>query len=131
MITFPTHNVSLLEKVISEMKLMGFDLSNMGRNSYAVNGIPTGIEGLDISNLVGEMVNSALEEDVTVDEEIKKSLALSLAKNAAIPHGQVLNNDEMENIVNQLFACSNVNYTPNRKVILTILRQVDIEKMLN
>lgn len=131
MITFPTHNVSLLEKVISEMKLMGFDLSNMGRNSYAVNGIPTGIEGLDISKLVGEMVNSALEEDVTVDEEIKKSLALSLAKNAAIPHGQVLNNDEMENIVNQLFACSNVNYTPNRKVILTILRQVDIEKMLN
>lgn len=131
MITFPTHNVSLLEKVISEMKLMGFDLSNMGRNSYAVNGIPTGIEGLDISNLVGEMVNSALEEGVTVDEEIKKSLALSLAKNAAIPHGQVLNNDEMENIVNQLFACSNVNYTPNRKVILTILRQVDIEKMLN
>lgn len=131
MITFPTHNVSLLEKVISEMKLMGFDLSNMGRNSYAVNGIPTGIEGLDISNLVGEMVNSALEEGVTVDDEIKKSLALSLAKNAAIPHGQVLNNDEMENIVNQLFACSNVNYTPNRKVILTILRQVDIEKMLN
>ena len=103
----------------------------MGRNSYGVNGIPTGIEGLDISKLVGEMVNSALEEDVTVDEEIKKSLALSLAKNAAIPHGQVLNNDEMENIVNQLFACSNVNYTPNRKVILTILRQVDIEKMLN
>lgn len=77
------------------------------------------------------MVNSALEEGVTVDDEIKKSLALSLAKNAAIPHGQVLNNDEMENIVNQLFACSNVNYTPNRKVILTILRQVDIEKMLN
>ena len=76
------------------------------------------------------MVASTLEDGTSVNEEIDKALALSLAQNAAIPHGQVLGNEEMENLVNELFACNNVNYTPTGKTILTILKQLDIEKML-
>ena len=32
--------------------------------------------------------------------------------------------------VNQLFACSNVNYSPDGKNILCILKQQEIEKLL-
>ena len=55
---------------------------------------------------------------------------MSLARHAAIPYGQLLNNKEIENIINQLFACSNVNYTPDGKAILCILPQGDIEQLL-
>ncbi len=130
MVNLPTSNEATLQKVLSEMQTMGFELSNMGGGSYAVNGIPAGIEGLNISALVGDMVASTLEDGSSVNEEIDKALALSLAQNAAIPHGQVLGNEEMENLVNELFACNNVNYTPTGKTILTILKQLDIEKML-
>lgn len=130
MVNLPTSNEAALQKILSEMQTMGFELSNMGGGSYAVNGIPAGIEGLNISALVGDMVASTLEDGGSVNEEIDKALALSLAQNAAIPHGQVLGNEEMENLVNELFACNNVNYTPTGKTILTILKQLDIEKML-
>lgn len=130
MVNLPTSNEATLQKVLSEMQIIGFELSNMGGGSYAVNGIPAGIEGLNISALVGDMVASTLEDGTSVNEEIDKALALSLAQNAAIPHGQVLGNKEMENLVNELFACNNVNYTPTGKTILTILKQLDIEKML-
>lgn len=130
MVNLPTSNEAALQKVLSEMQTMGFELSNMGGGSYAVNGIPAGIEGLNISALVGDMVASTLEDGSSVNEEIDKALALSLARNAAIPYGQVLGNEEMENLVNELFACNNVNYTPTGKTILTILKQLDIEKML-
>ncbi|PDP60740.1 DNA mismatch repair endonuclease MutL [Prevotella intermedia] len=130
MVNLPKSNEAALQKVLSEMQTMGFELSNMGGGSYAVNGIPAGIEGLNISALVGDMVASTLEDGSSVNEEIDKALALSLAQNAAIPHGQVLGNEEMENLVNELFACNNVNYTPTGKTILTILKQLDIEKML-
>jgi DNA mismatch repair protein MutL len=53
-----------------------------------------------------------------------------LARHAAISTGQVLNNDEMERLVNELFACSNVNYTPDGRAILSILPQHDIEQLL-
>ena len=130
MVNLPKSNEAALQKVLSEMQTMGFELSNMGGGSYAVNGIPAGIEGLNISALVGDMVASTLEDGSAVNEEIDKAIALSLARNAAIPHGQVLGNEEMENLVNELFACNNVNYTPTGKTILTILKQLDIEKML-
>lgn len=130
MVNLPTSNEAALQKVLSEMQTMGFELSNMGGGSYAVNGVPAGIEGLNISVLVGDMVASTLEDCSSMSEEIDQALALSLARNAAIPHGQVLGNEEMENLVNELFACNNVNYTPTGKTILTILKQLDIEKML-
>lgn len=130
MVNLPTSNEAALQKILSEMQTMGFELSNMGGGSYAVNGIPAGIEGLNISALVGDMVASTLEDGSSVNEEIDQALALSLARNAAIPYGQVLGNEEMENLVNELFACNNVNYTPTGKTILTILKQLDIEKML-
>lgn len=129
-VNLPINNEAVLQKILDEMEAIGFELSNMGGGSYAINGVPTGIEGLNISKLVSDMVASTLEGENSLKEEIDKTLALSLAQNAAIPHGQVLSNEEMENIVNQLFACTNVNYSPNGKPILTILKQSDIERML-
>jgi DNA mismatch repair protein MutL len=53
-----------------------------------------------------------------------------MARQAAIPYGQVLTNDDMERVVNELFACSNVNYTPDGHTIIAILPQQDIEKLM-
>ena len=76
------------------------------------------------------MIGAAKEEGVSALTDVHQSLALSLARYAAIPQGQVLHNEEMENLVNELFACSNVNYTPDGKNILCILKQQEIEHLL-
>ena len=76
------------------------------------------------------MISSAGEQGTTVVDEINRSLALSMARHAAVTYGCVLNNDEMENIVNSLFACSNFNYTPDGKTILCIVKQSEIEHLL-
>ena len=102
----------------------------MLREVYAVNGIPAGIEGLDYVQLLHNMVDEAIHHDGDSAEELEKNMALTMARHAAIPLGQVLNNDEMEDLVNELFACSNVNYTPDGRAILAILPQHDIEQLL-
>jgi DNA mismatch repair protein MutL len=76
------------------------------------------------------MVSDTLELGSASVEQLYSTLALCLARHAAIPQGQVLSNDEMEQVVSLLFACSNVNYTPDGKAILHILPQRDIEQML-
>lgn len=119
-----------LGRITEEMAGMGFELTALGGGSYAVNSVPAGIDGINIVSLVNDMVASAAEKGTNAAEEINRSLALSLARNAAIPQGQVLGNEEMEEIVNALFACSNVNYTPDGKTILAILRQQEIEHLL-
>ena len=119
-----------LQKVMPEMEKMGFELDDLGGGSYAVNAIPTGLDGINPLQLVRDMVVTAREKGVSAIDEVHKNLALTLARNAAIPQGQVLNNEEMEKLVNDLFACGNVNYTPDGKNVLCILQQEEIEHLL-
>ena len=127
---FPVSDEVILEKLLPEMSKMGFELDNLGGGSYAVNAIPTGLDGVNPLHLVQDMVFSAKEKGVKALDEVHQSLALTLARNAAIPQGQVLSNEEMEGLVNDLFACQNVNYTPDGKSVLCILRQQEIEHLL-
>ena len=129
-VQFPMSEKVIFEKILPEMNEMGFELEDLGGGSYAVNSVPAGLEGMNPVKLVQDMVASAVEKGVSAMEEINTSLALSLARQAAIPHGQVLSNDEMEGLVNGLFACENVNYTPDGKSVLCILQQQEIEHLL-
>ena len=131
MVQFSVSDSVILEHILLEMTEMGFQLDNLGGGSYAVNGVPAGIEGLNAVTLITDMVAAAIESGTHVKEEIDHVLALSLARNAAIPQGQVLSNSEMESIVNELFACSNVNYTPSGTPIIAIMQQHDIEHLFD
>ena len=72
-----------------------------------------------------------MESGASVKEDIDRTLALSLARNAAIPQGQVLTNSEMDNLVNELFTCENVNYTPSGEPIIAVMKQLDIEHLFD
>ena len=123
MVQFSVSDQVVLDQILPEMAEMGFQLDSLGGGSYAVNGVPAGIEGLNVVALINDMVASAMESGTSAKEEIDQALALSLARNAAIPQGQVLSSMEMDNIVNELFACSNVNYTPSGEPVIAIMKQ--------
>lgn len=118
----------IFEKIMPDLAGIGFEVSNLGGNSFAVNGMPAGLAGLDPVCLLQQMVADAARE--TQLSDLHARLALSLARSAAIPYGQILTNEEMESLINDLFSCSNVNYTPDGKAILCILPQNDIEHLL-
>jgi len=121
---------TVFPKVLDQMQAMGFELSDLGGGSYSISAVPTDLDGLRPVELVHDMIDSTIEKNSLMREEIEKTLALTMARNAAIPYGQVLSNEEMENVVNKLFSCTNVNYTPDGKSILGILKQQDIEHLL-
>lgn len=129
-VTLSVKDRTVEEEILEGLKDLGFDLSNLGDGSYAVNGVPAGIEGLNPVRLVEQLAASAVEKGTSVKDEIFESLAASLARQAAIPYGQILSNAEMEDLVNQLFSCKNMNYTPDGKNILCILKESEIMHLL-
>lgn len=130
-VQFAPSEIALFDHILPELAAVGFDLSDLGGGNVAVAGVPSGLDGLNPVSLVRGLVSDAAELSGTAAiEQLRETLALSLARQAAIPWGQVLTNDEMERVVNQLFACSNVNYTPDGRSILAILPQHDIEQLL-
>ena len=129
-IQFSPSDIIILKRVMPDLENLGFELTDLGNNSYAINAVPSGLEGINMVSLLQEMVAGAAEKNISVKDDVYHSLAMSLARNAAIPRGQVLSNEEMDNVVNLLFACSNVNYTPDGKNVLSILSQQEIERIL-
>lgn len=119
----------LMEDMMPALTAVGFELTPLGPSSYAVSGVPAGIEGLNATQLLQDIIASSVP--VSHDSlSINHQVALSLARHAAIPYGQQLSNEEMDVVVNNLFACDNVNYTPDGKAVLCILPQADIEHLL-
>ena len=121
----------MVVKLLPFLKKVGFDLSDLGGNSFSVNGVPAGFEGIDCVSMLHEIVTDAIEKGSSSAADIHSTLALSMARKSAVTYGEVLGNQEMETLVNDLFSCSNVNYTPDGKAILCILPQRDIEQLLN
>ncbi len=129
MLQLPMSEATILDSIMDDLSFVGFDLSPLGGGSYAINGVPEGIEGLNPAELVRNMVHTAMEKGSDVKEEIQSVLALTLARAAAIVYGQVLSNDEMANLVGNLLASSSPNYTPDGHIVLTTIKEEDIEKL--
>ncbi len=125
----PVSEAAVLQSIMDDLSAVGFELSDLGGGSYAINGIPAGIEGLNPVELVRSMLHTAMEKGSDVKEEIQSILALTLSRAAAIVYGQVLSNEEMVNLVDNLFACVAPNYTPDGKVVLSTIKEEEIEKL--
>lgn len=128
-VQFPASEVAVLEDIQEDLSAVGFELTSLGGGSYAINGVPSGIEGLKPVELVRNIVHTALEKGCDVKEEVQSMLALNLARAAAIVYGQVLSVDEMSALVDSLFACESPNYTPDGRVVLTTIREEEIERL--
>lgn len=125
----PASESIIFQNIMEDLFSIGFDLSDLGGGSYAINGIPSGIEGLNPVDLLHNMVHTAIEKGSDVKDEVQQALALTLAKAASIVYGQVLSNEEMVKLVDNLFACPMPNYTPDGKTVLTVISENEIEKL--
>ncbi|MCD7974058.1 MAG: DNA mismatch repair endonuclease MutL [Candidatus Azobacteroides sp.] len=128
-IDFSTQEAALLPLLLDDLHYMGFELNDMGNDSYAINGVPTGITEMHPGEIIKNMLHSLKEKGTNVKEQMSEALALSLAKNTAIPYGKTLSNEEMQHLIDQLFSTNAPNHTPDGKLILHILTNEELDKL--
>ena len=58
-------------------------------------------------------------------------MALTMARSAALVVGEVLSTDEMNNLINELFACEMPGYTPDGKKVFVVIEDRDIDKLFH
>ena len=51
-VQFPVSEVPVLQEIMEDLSYLGFELTDLGGGSYAINGIPSGIEGLNPVELI-------------------------------------------------------------------------------
>lgn len=123
-------DAALLTSILTDLRSLGFDIRDFGKNSFIINGTP-GV--LDTSTPV-EIIESLLDEfknsPVNLQEKAREKVAISLAQASAIPYGHALKPAEISELIDNLFACQTPNFSPKGKKILSIMPLEDFEKLL-
>jgi DNA mismatch repair protein MutL len=118
----------ILKEIEGELELLGFNIQHSGKNKITINGRPS---GSDSSNPL-EMLEILLEDYKNTQADpstgAKEKVAAAMAGASAIPYGKVLNQSEMEDLFDTLFACSAPNYSPKGKAVISIITLEEIDK---
>jgi DNA mismatch repair protein MutL len=123
-------DATLLTSILPELRALGFDVRDFGKNSFIINGTP----GVLHTSSPVEIIESLLEEfknsPVNLQEKARETVAISLAQASSIQYGQALKPAEISELIDNLFACKTPNFSPKGKKILSIMPLEDFEKLL-
>ena len=131
MMQLTVSQAAVLRSIWSELTALGFDLADMGQNSYSVNAVPAGVEGVDACDLIGQMIATASEKEHDAKASLQRRIAWTLAEAAAVPVGQTLSKEEMSTLVDDLLALKTPAYTPAGKSVFVVISYDELQKRFN
>ena len=120
-----------LDGIMDELAYLGFEISSLGGASYAVQGIPAGIDGLNPTSLLCDILHSVMECTSDVGEKLYDRLAIAMARQVAIVPGQILTGEEIQALVSNLFNCKMNARTPDGKSIIYVETDTEIARFFS
>jgi DNA mismatch repair protein MutL len=124
-----TEDYLLLEDILNDLVVLGFDIRNFGKNTIVINGCPADMRGHGAKDIIHAFIHEYRQTGNDIKAGAKEKLAASLAVASAVEYGRALDSSEMQEIVDSLFACRDHKYSPSGKVIVNIFGIEEIEKM--
>src|SRR5699024_12518 len=126
-VEFSASEFSLLEELHPILKRMGFNVQLLSGNTAMVSGVPADIDVGDEQSVLKSMLHQYRELEGRVELDERRKLAIAFAAKTAIPRGKKLADMEMENLLDQLFACNEPYKDPLGKPTLEYIPLEDIE----
>lgn len=116
----------LTKMLLPDLQQLGFDIQEFGKNTFVIHGIPSELNSMNEEQVLMGLLESFKQQSSLQKFEQKEQLARSLAKQSAIKSGKVLNQEEMNHLIDELFACELPNASINGKA--TFVR-ISIEEL--
>jgi len=120
---------NLLKEILPDIRLLGFDINELGKNSFVVNGVPAELNQQDEQGLIEQILENYKQQ--IQHPSRKERIARTLAKRACVKPGTKLTSDEMVLLIDELFACSEPNSSPDGKACTIILSVEEIYKLFD
>lgn len=118
---------SLVQELKEEINQLGFEFEEVGQQMIMIQGIPSELAPCNekevFEGLVEQFKYNAQKLDIPKDE----SLARALAKRTAGTKCSTMKEEEMDHLMDRLFACEQPNFTPdgNPTYVLVSLEQIN------
>jgi DNA mismatch repair protein MutL len=122
------NDASLLKEMQSELENLGFVLEQANPTTFMINGTPVDAAGCDAVALLEKILDNYKINRTDLQLDRKLNLAMTMSAQLSIKAQTKLSEMEMQNIVDQLFACNVAEVAPDGKKIYVILNMEDYFK---
>ncbi|MEM8907024.1 MAG: DNA mismatch repair endonuclease MutL [Bacteroidota bacterium] len=96
---------STLQEILPQIQLLGFDIQEFGKATFVLHGVPADLpSGTDEQKLIESLLEQ-FKYNTELKLDIRESVARSMARSAAIKRGKSMSPPEMQELIDQLFAC--------------------------
>ncbi len=117
---------SLIREINEDLEALGFELCEFGKNCFAIYATPPDLSYSHAKEVLTQLIEHYKNTEGDIREKMKERIALSLAKATAVPYNTLLDNKEMSDMIDNLFACQHHNYTADGKTIIHILNSEEV-----
>ena len=123
---FSAADAELFNELIPDLKGYGFVIDAMGGCTFVVSATPAGVNESAIQELFDQMLTD--HKGASMQKHVSRSqcLCASLARQMAIKPGQQLTQEEMQQLVAELFACPLAEMSPSGKRTITIVKPEEL-----
>ena len=123
---FSAADAELFNELIPDLKGYGFVIDAMGGCTFVVSATPAGVNESAIQELFDQMLID--HKGASMQKHVSRSqcLCASLARQMAIKPGQQLTQEEMQQLVAELFACPLAEMSPSGKRTITIVKPEEL-----
>lgn len=117
-ISMSTSDFELLKSLFNDVRALGFDIREFGKNTVIVEGIPAELTKASENEMLEKLLEGFKNNQSALKLSKHDNLARTLAKNAAVNPGTKFSLEEMNQLIDQLFACQMPNVSLSGKPII-------------
>lgn len=124
-IDFSSEQISILEAQMSLLAELGFEIEIIGHNSIVLRAVPNFVVGKELATILTIL-------DMVQDGEsirFKEDILISMACEKAVTAGTKLSNNEMVQIVDDLFGEENYKNCPHGRPTIININSSDLQRM--
>jgi DNA mismatch repair protein MutL len=118
-VTLNSSDFELLKELLPDIRALGFDIREFGKNTVVVEGIPAELSNVGEHEILEHLLEGFKNNQAILKLDKRDNLARALARNGAIKTGTKLSSEEMNLLTDQLFACQMPNLALNGKPVIT------------
>lgn len=119
---------SLVTEMQEELGMLGFALETLGQQSVVINGAPLTVTAGTEQEVFEGLIEQFKINKSALTISIQENLCRSLARRSCIKAGQALQNEEINALIDELFACKTPKFAPDGRATYALL---DLNQLKN
>jgi DNA mismatch repair protein MutL len=119
----------LLQEAIPDLVRMGFDVSPLGKNTFAVQGVPPGLQAGEEKNVIDEVVELLRHESPDAVSRRTETILAGMAKRLSSNIQAIYQPEGQDALIDELFACTQPDLTPDGRKTFVMLRKDELDNL--